>query len=93
MRLWSTVALVALLLAVDGSSPVFAQGNCVSARAGRELIQQGQAVPFPEALRRAGIRRNQLAGNPRLCKSGRGFSYRVQVLENGRVKGVAIPAN
>lgn len=93
MRYFLIAALAAFLLAAPGTSPGRAQANCVSGKAGRELLEQGQILPFPEAIRRAGISPNELAGDPRLCKSGRGFSYRVRVLQNGRVKGVTIPAN
>lgn len=87
------IAIVALFLATAGApSPSLAQ-SCVSGQEARQLLEQGQAVPFPEAIRRAGISPNQLAGDPQLCQSGGGFVYVVQVLQDGQVTSVSIPAN
>ena len=87
------IAMTALFLATAGQpSPGSAQG-CVSGGQGQQLVAQGQVMPFPEAIRRAGISPNQLAGNPQLCQSGGGFVYRVQVLQDGYVNSVSIPAN
>jgi hypothetical protein len=87
------IILAALLLAgACLPSAGLAQG-CVSGREARQLIQQGQVVPLPEALRRAGVARNQIAGNPRLCAGGGGFVYQVRVVQDGQVTSVTIPAN
>ena len=84
--------LAALFLAAAGPlSPSRAQ--CVGGQEARQVLEQGQAVPLPVALQRAGISPDQLAGNPQLCQSGGGFVYRVQVVENGQVNSVTIPAN
>src|SRR4051812_14656209 len=87
----ATIALATLFLALAGPAAI-AQG-CVSGQQARQLLEQGQAVPFPEALRRAGYSRDQLAGDPQLCKSGGGFVYRVRVVQDGQVSSVTIPAN
>jgi len=87
------IALAAMLLAAAGpASPGMAQG-CMSGQQARQLLEQGQAVPFPEALRRAGYSRNQLAGGPELCQAGGGYVYRLRVVRNGQVSAVTIPAN
>ncbi len=88
----SMIAIVALLATAGAPSPGLAQ-SCVSGQEARQLLEQGQAVPFPEAIRRAGISPNQLAGDPQLCQSGGGFVYVVQVLQDGQVTSVSIPAN
>ena len=66
----------------------------MSNREGHRLVQQQQVVPFPEAVRRAGLRRNQIVGQPQLCRGGGGYVYRVDVLERGRdYRTISIPAN
>jgi hypothetical protein len=85
--------LAALFLAAAGPlSPSQAQ-SCVGRQEARQLIQQGQAVSLAVALQRAGISSDQLAGDPQLCQSGGGFAYRVQVVQDGQVSSVTIPAN
>jgi hypothetical protein len=86
-----TLALMALCLLGTPSQGV-AQG-CVTRQQARQLFEQGQAIPFPEALRRAGLSRNQLAGDPQLCRGGGGYVYRVRIVQNGQVQAVNIPAN
>ena len=81
-----------LLLAAAGFSPA-ALAQCVSGQQARELISQGQVVTFPEALQRAGVQRDQVAGNPQLCSAGGGFVYKVRVYQDGQLTGVNIPAN
>jgi hypothetical protein len=93
MSLPSAAALVALFLAVAGTSGPAAAQACVSRQQARQLLEQGQAVPFPDALQRAGYSRNQLAGDPQLCKAGGGFVYRVRIVRSGQVSAVSIPAN
>ena len=85
------LALLVLCL-VGAPSPGMAQG-CIDRQQARQLFEQGQAIPFPEALRRAGVSRNQLAGDPQLCRGGGGYVYRVRIVQNGQVRAVNIPAN
>ena len=69
----------------------WAQGNCLSGGEARELIEQGQIVPFPDAMRQAGLSPDQVV-DVQLCATGGGFVYRVRVLEGGAVRRVNIPA-
>jgi hypothetical protein len=88
-----TLILAALFVGTAGlSSEGWAQ-NCVGGQEARQILQQGQAVPLAEALQRAGISPDQLAGNPQLCQSGGGFVYRVRVYQDGQLSSRAIPAN
>jgi hypothetical protein len=87
------IVLAALCLAFAGLvSSAMAQG-CVKGQEARQLLEQGQAIPFPEALQRAGYSSDQLAGDPQLCRNGGGFVYRVRVYRNGQVSSVSIPAS
>ena len=90
---FSLITIVALLLATAGASPGLAQGGCVSRQEARQLLEQGQAVPFPDALQRAGYSSDELAGDPQLCQSGGGLVYRVRIYQDGQVVAVSIPAN
>ena len=87
------ITLLATLLFAAAGLPSAASAQCVSGQEARQLLEQGQVVPFPEALRRAGVSRDQLAGNPQLCQAGGGFVYRVRVYQDGQLTGVNIPAN
>jgi hypothetical protein len=87
-----TILLVAMLVAAAGM-PSKSLAQCVSGQQARELISQGQVVTFPEALQRAGVSRDQVAGNPQLCQGGGGYVYRVRVYQDGQLSGVNIPAN
>ena len=87
--------LILALLFLGAAVPfadAWAQG-CVGGQEAREILQQGQAIPLAEALQRAGISPDQLAGNPQLCQSGGGFVYRVRVNQGGELSSVTIPAN
>ena len=67
--------------------------SCVSGRDGRQLLEQGEVVPLPEAMRRAGLKRDQVV-EVQLCQAGGGFVYRVRVLQpGGQVRSVDIPAS
>jgi len=57
------------------------------------MLERGEALPFPEALRRAGYSGDQLAGRPQLCEAGGGYVYRVRIVQEGQVQAVTIPAN
>ncbi|MBA3516192.1 MAG: hypothetical protein H0T75_00715 [Rhizobiales bacterium] len=69
-----------------------AQAACISGQEGRQLLEQGQVVPFPEAMRQAGLKRDEVV-DVQLCEGGGGFVYRVRVLQpGGRVRSMNIPA-
>jgi len=88
-----TLVLAALFVGTLGlSSDGWAQ-SCVGGQEARQILQQGQAVPLAEALQRAGISPDQLAGNPQLCQSGGGFAYRIRVYQDGQLSSRTIPAN
>lgn len=87
------IFLAALIFATAGLPSAGLSQSCVSGQQARQLLEQGQVVPFPEAIRRAGVSRDQLAGDPQLCQSGGGFVYRVRVYQDGQVTGATIPAN
>lgn len=57
------------------------------------MLERGEALPFPEALQRAGYSGDQLAGRPQLCEAGGGYVYRVKIVQQGQVQSVTIPAN
>ena len=83
-------AFVASVLAGQASSA--AAQECFSFRAGRQFVEQGLVVPLPEAMRRAGLRRNQLV-NVQLCRAGGGFVYRLRVIgPAGRLRWLELPA-
>jgi len=88
-----TILSATLLLAAAGFPSAGLAQSCVSGQQARQLLEQGQVVPFPEALRRAGVSRDQLAGNPQLCESGGGLVYKIRVYQDGQLTGVNIPAN
>lgn len=87
------IAAALFLLAVTGSaSETMAQGGCLSGGEGRQLMEQGQVVPFPEAMRRAGLSSDQVV-EVQLCRAGGGYVYRVRVLQSGgEVRSQNIPA-
>ena len=89
------VTAAALLFLALASIPAEATAQgCMSGRDGRELLEQGEVIPFPEAVRRAGISPDQLVGVPDLCQGGGGFVYRVRVLQpGGTVRSMNIPAS
>ena len=85
-------AIVLSLAAAGLVSDGFAQGRCVSGNQGRKLLEQGRIVPFPEAMRQAGLKGGEVV-EVQLCRRGGGWAYRVRVLRNGQVKAMNIPAN
>jgi hypothetical protein len=91
-KLRATAAACLMLALAAPVSPGMAQ-DCVNGRAGRQLLEQRQVMPFPDAARRAGIGNNVLRG-VQLCRSGRGYSYRGRVLDQrGRVRPFDFPAH
>ena len=93
MQTFRALAAAILIILGMGQSPGLAQGGgCVSGRDGRQLLEQRQVVPFPEAMRRAGISSDQVV-EVQLCRGGGGYVYRVRVLQpGGNVRRVNIPA-
>ena len=81
-----------LAVAIAGpASPVMAQ-QCLSGGEGRQLLEQGQVIPFPQAANQAGIAPDQVV-DVQLCRSGGGYVYRVRVLDaSGQVTSMNIPA-
>jgi hypothetical protein len=69
-------------------SPAAAQ-NCLSPRDGTELVAQGQVLPLPVAVRNAGLSDSDVV-SVRLCQSGGGYVYVVELRQGGRK---TIPAN
>ena len=57
------------------------------------MLEKGQAIPFPEALQRAGYSGDQLAGRPQLCEAGGRYVYHVKIVQQGQVQSITIPAN
>jgi hypothetical protein len=87
------VAFATLILATVGlASPAMAQG-CVGGQEARAMLEKGQAIPFPEALQRAGYSGDQLAGRPQLCEAGGRYVYHVKIVQQGQVQSITIPAN
>ena len=89
----TSMTAAALLIASSIGFPAagMAQG-CTSRQDGRALLEQGQVLPLPEAMRRAGISRDQVV-EVQLCQAGGGYVYRVRVLQpGGRVRSINVPA-
>ena len=89
-------ALAAALLVLALAGPVsdaMAQ-ECFSGRSGRGFVERREAVPFPDAARRAGVaRNNRVLGGVQLCRGAGGFTYRGRMLDQrGRVRQFDIPA-
>ena len=92
MEQFRALAAALALLAFAGPATDAVAQECISGRAARQMLESGQIVPFPDALRRAGIGRDRLLERE-LCRSGGGYVYRVRVLgPGGRVRVVDIPA-
>lgn len=67
--------------------------ECLSRGQGRELMERGQVIPLPEALQRAGLPPGGLV-DAQLCQGGRGYVYKVRVLQGGgKVRAINIPAS
>ncbi len=92
MKKLGAVAAALILLALAGPVSEGMAQECFSRGAGRQMLENREIVPLPEALRRAGVARNRLVG-VELCRAGGGFIYRVRVLgPAGRVRHIDIPA-
>jgi hypothetical protein len=83
------IIAVAALLAFSGLPGAAMAQGCVSGQEARQLLDQGQVIPFPEAAARAGLESNQVA-DAQLCQSGGGYVYRVRLRDGGQA---SIPAN
>ena len=65
----------------------------MSRKDGRKAVETGQILPFPVAVKRAGISPDDVQ-DVSLCPNGGGFVYRVKVVQRGGApRMVAIPAN
>ena len=84
MMTFRAITLAALLLALAGPVSESQAQSCLSARdpQARALVEQGQVAQFGDALARAGISSNDVAG-VQLCGSGGGYFYRVQLRQGG----------
>ena len=83
------IIAVAALLAFSGlPNAAMAQG-CASREEARQLLDQGQVIPLPEATSRAGIEDNDVV-DAQLCQAGGGYVYRVRLRDGGQA---SIPAN
>ena len=92
MRQHRVIPTALLALALACVSPAAMAQGCLSGGEGRQLLEQGQVVPFPQAMRQAGLRADQVV-DVQLCQSGGGYVYRVRVLEpGGQVSTMTIPA-
>ena len=88
----ASLATLFVLALAGGPPAALAQGGCLSGGEGRQLVEQGQVIPFPQAARQAGLTADQVV-DVQLCRSGSGYVYRVRVLEaGGRVSSMEIPA-
>jgi hypothetical protein len=87
------VAAACLMLALTGPLSQGMAQECVTGRAGRQLLEQRQVVPFPDAARRAGIGRDRVLRGLQLCRSPGGYSYRGRAIDQrGRVRPFDLPA-
>ena len=93
MNKFRALPTIVLAVALASLSPAaWAQDACLSSGEGRQLLEQGQVVPFPQAMREAGLSADQVV-EVQLCQSGGGYVYRVRVLEaGGQIKTMDIPA-
>ena len=93
MERFRALAAAFVLLAFAGPASDAIAQECIPPRAARQMLETGQIVPFPEALRRAGIGHDRLVGRPLLCRSGGGYFYQLRVLgPAGRVRVIEVPA-
>lgn len=80
-----------VLASLGAATPGMAQG-CLSGGEARQLLEQGQVIPFPSAAQQAGIPSDRVV-DVQLCQGGGGYVYRVRVLQaDGQVTDVSIPA-
>jgi hypothetical protein len=86
-------AFATLFLATVAPMSGATAAGCVAGQQARAILERGEAIPFPEALRRAGYSGDQLAGGPQLCEAGGRYIYRVKIVQRGQVQSVTIPAN
>ena len=90
MSRYRSIAMALALVAFVAFSTE-GEAQCVSRAEGQQLVRSGQVAKYPDALRRAGIKSNEVVGDPQLCRAG-GWVYRVPILRGGRRTTVNIPA-
>jgi hypothetical protein len=88
-----TIAVATLLLGLAAApSAGLAQGGCVSGGEARQLLEEGEVMPFPAALQQAGISGQVV--DVQLCHGGGGYVYQARIREeSGEVRAVNIPAS
>lgn len=86
-----TILAAAVLIGLGcAPAPAVAQG-CLSGSEGRQVLEQGQAMPLPEAMRRAGVSGQVI--DAQLCGGGGGYVYRVRIRQDdGEIRSLNIPA-
>ena len=86
------IAAAILALALAGPTSGAVAQQCLSPSEGQALVAQGQVMPFPSAVRQAGISPDQVV-DVQLCQAGGGYVYRVRVIDaSGQVTAMNIPA-
>ena len=85
------LGLAVLFLTMAGSPDSGSAQGCLSGGEGRQLLEQGEVMPFPEAMQRAGLSADEVV-EVQLCQSGGGYVYRVRILQGGQVSSKNIPA-
>jgi hypothetical protein len=85
------IAAALLAISMAGLPSAGLAQACVSRAESRQLLEQGQVTPLPEALRQAGLEDGRVV-DAQLCRAGGGFVYRVRILQNGQVRGTNVPA-
>lgn len=83
------IIAVASLIALCGVTSDGMAQSCVSRQEARQLLDQGQIIPLPDATSRAGIDASQVV-DAELCQGGGGYVYRVRLRDGGQAN---VPAN
>jgi hypothetical protein len=92
-KLRIAAAALAALTILGSTAEVSAQRGCVSRGDARRMLESREVAPFPDALNRAGIRRQRLVGDVELCGGRGNYVYRFRMLRpDGRVDHREIPA-
>jgi hypothetical protein len=88
-----TFAAILAALTVLGAAEGASAQACVSRGDARRMLESREVAPFPDALNRAGLRRQRLVGDVELCGGRGNFFYRFRTLRpDGRIDRREIPA-